>query len=166
MSLPGGLTTITVTGTYTDATGTAQAGSVSFTPTSTVFDAAGTTVLTETAVVATLNSSGHFSLGPIPTTDNSGLTPLRWAYSIAISVAGAQATITPVYISSAFGSTVDITQLSASTADPSPSGISYLPNAGTPPADAPTLGGGFLYASGGALYWFGSSGTRTRIAPS
>jgi len=171
VSLPVGLTSVTLTGTYTDASGAAQAGSVSITPTSSVTDAAGKTILTETAVTAILNSSGSFTLGPIPTTDNAGLTPQNWAYSISVSVPGAQQTFSPVYIPHALGSSVDVSALLPSpptpvTGSPAPSGVLYLPNAATVPVDAPTLGGGFFYADAGNLYWFGSSGTRTKIASS
>lgn len=43
-------------------------------------------------------------------------------------------------------------------------GVIGIANAATVPAANPT-GGGVLYASGGALYWRGSSGTVTQIAP-
>ena len=170
MSLPGGLTTIIITGTYMDSSGTAQAGSVSFTPTSAVTDAAGKTVLTETAVTAVLNSLGSFTL-TLPCTDTAGLTPSGWAFVTTVSVPGAQQTFSPVYLPHALGSTVDISALLPSpatpvTGSPAPSGVSYIPNAVTVPVDAPALGGGFFYADAGNLYWFGSSGTRTKIASS
>ncbi|MFI5687925.1 hypothetical protein [Streptomyces sp. NPDC051636] len=43
-------------------------------------------------------------------------------------------------------------------------GVIGLANAGTAPTVNPT-GGGVLYASGGALFWRGSSGTVTQLAP-
>lgn len=43
-------------------------------------------------------------------------------------------------------------------------GVLGITNATTVPTTNPT-GGGILYASGGALYWRGSSGTVTQIAP-
>jgi hypothetical protein len=157
------LTTISVTGTYVDASGTAQQGSVSFTPTATVMDASGKAALTMTAVVAILNSSGSFSV-TLPCTDNPALpTPAAWGYTVAVNVPGAQQTFT-TSLPSAFGSTVDITALAPVTGAPAPLGIWYLPNTQVPPSTAPSLGGGFLYCQNGALYWFGSSGTRTKIA--
>ena len=42
-------------------------------------------------------------------------------------------------------------------------GIGFLANCNTAPSSNPS-GGGFFYASGGALYWLGSSGTSTMIA--
>jgi hypothetical protein len=165
VSLPGGLTTITVTGTFLTATGTGLGGSVSFTPTSAVTDAAGEVVLAELAVTAMVSgTTGVMTPLVLPTTDNQGTTPAGWAYTMAISVPGAQNTITPVYLPHALGSTVDITALSASLAAPAPSGVSYIPNAVTVPVAGPSGGGGFLYATGGALYWIGPNNTAHLIA--
>jgi hypothetical protein len=164
MALPGGLNTITVTGTYVNALGAAQPGTVSFTPSSTVTDATGATVLTETAVTATLNSSGNFSLGPLPCTDSVGLVPLGWCYTVNVAVGGAQQAISPVYLPHALGSTVDMSQITPGPAAPAPSGLIYLPNAVSPPTGGPSGGGGFLYALNGALYWQGPSGSPTLIA--
>jgi hypothetical protein len=164
MSLPGALTKVTITGTYVDASGAAQSGTVSFTPTSTVTDAAGSVVLTQTAVVAEL-SSGSFSLGPLVCTDNQNLAPAGWAYVANVAVGGAQQTISPVYLSHALGSTVDMSQITTGPAAPAPSGLIYLPNAVSPPSGGPSLGGGFLYALNGALYWQGPSGSPALIAP-
>jgi len=91
--------------------------------------------------------------------------PAGWLYSVAVDVPGAQATFT-CYLPHALGSSVDITQLAPVSGSPAPSGVSYIPNAATVPVDAPALGGGFFYADAGNLYWFGSSGTRTKIASS
>jgi hypothetical protein len=52
--------------------------------------------------------------------------------------------------------------LSGSNA-PTGDGVVWLGNATTNPSSDPT-GGGILYASAGALYWLGSSGTSTKIA--
>jgi hypothetical protein len=53
--------------------------------------------------------------------------------------------------------------LKANAASPSISGVTTIANASTVPSTNPT-GGGFLYSSGGALLWRGSSGTITLIA--
>lgn len=164
MALPGGLTTISVTASFPDVSGVSQAGSVSFTPTSAVNDPAGRVILTATAVTETL-SSGSLTFPTLVCTGQSGLTPLGWAYNVSVNVPGAQQTFL-CYLPSALGSTVDLSALAPVTGSPAPSGIDYLPNTQAPPSIAPTNGGGFLYAENGALYWFGSSGTRTLIAPS
>ena len=163
MALPGGLTTIIVTGQYENALGTAQAGSVSFTPTSTVVDATGKVVLTQTAVTAYLDSTGSFSL-TLPTTDNSGLVPLGWGYVLNVSVPGASGSLDPVYLPSALGSTVDVSALTESFAAPAPSGVSYYPDASSPPATGPSAGGGFLYAVNGTLYWLTGANVPTVLA--
>jgi hypothetical protein len=157
------LPSITVTGQYESAAGVAQPGSVTFTPTSAVTDAAGKLILTASAIVEALDDTGSFSVS-LPCTDTSGLTPLGWAYGLTVSVPGAEATITPVYLPSSLGATVDISALTASTASPSPSGVSYIPNAVTPPAVGPSGGGGFLYSEAGALYWIGPNNTPHQIA--
>lgn len=162
MALPVGLTTISVTGTYEDASGTAQAGSVSFIPTSTVVDTSGKAVLVQTAVTAVLNSSGAFTL-TLPCTDNSSLLPLNWAYSMTVNVAGASGTLTPIYLPHALGSTVDVSALTETFATPAPSGVSYYPNVTEVPT-GPSAGGGFLYANNGALYWIGPNNTPHLIA--
>ena len=53
--------------------------------------------------------------------------------------------------------------LKANAASPNLSGVITVANATTTPSTNPT-GGGFLYSSGGALLWRGSSGTITLIA--
>ncbi len=164
MALPGGLTTVTITGTYTSASGAAASGSVSFAPTSAVTDAAGTTILTEIPVTAALGTAGSFSLGPIPCTDNAGLVPIGWAYQVSVAVGGATQTITPVFIPHALGSTVDMSQIGPGPITSPVNGVYYLPNASPVPAAAPSAGGGFLYANNGHLYWFGVSGTAVQIA--
>lgn len=162
MALPEDLTTITVTGTYLNALGTALSGSVSFTPTAAVMDAAGEAVISELPVTATL-TAGSFSI-VLPCTDNTGLVPLGWLYTAVIAVPGAQQSF-PCYLPSAFGPTVDITALAPVTGTVSPSGVTYLPSATVPPASNPTNGGGFLYCLDGALYWLGPAGSATLIAP-
>jgi hypothetical protein len=163
MALPGGLTTITLTGTFVSAAGTAQSGTVSITPSSEITDAAGTTILTQTAVVVTLNSSGSFSQ-VLPCTDNAGTAPAGWSYSINIAVGGAQQVVSPVYLPHALGSTVDLSTISPGPVTTAPGGVYYMPNAAPVPSAAPSLGGGFLYANGGHLYWLGVSGTPVLIA--
>lgn len=164
MTLPGTLTTLTVTGTYDSAAGTAQAGVVVFTPSATVLDAAGKVVITATPIPVAL-SGGSFST-VLPCTDNAGLVPPNWQYSANVAVPGAQQVFT-FYLPHALGGTagtVDITQLAPVPGVASPSGIYYLPNATSPPSSGPSGGGGFLYAFNGGLYWLGPSGTPHQVA--
>ena len=166
MPVPGTLPSLTVTGAYDCAVGTAQAGAVLFTPSGAVFDAAGKVVISAVPNVAALNSGGSFSV-ILPCTDTAGLVPPGWLYNVTVAVPGAQQTFT-AYLPHALGGTagtVDITALAPVTGTPSPSGVSYLPNAVSPPTSGPSGGGGFLYASNGALFWLGPSGTPHQIAP-
>jgi hypothetical protein len=65
--------TRTVYGTYITSRGIAGVGTVTFTPTSVIYDPDDTVVLSG-PTVATLNAAGYFSL-ELPTTDNPLLTP-------------------------------------------------------------------------------------------
>jgi hypothetical protein len=84
VSLPGDLTTITVTGTYIDGSGNQLAGYVTFTPTADLVDSTGHTVLRATPLTATL-SGGSISI-VLPCTDNATLSPDTWAYTIAETI--------------------------------------------------------------------------------
>ena len=165
MSVPGTLPSLTVTGAYDSAVGTAQAGAVLFTPSAAVMDAAGKVVISAVPNVAALNSGGSFSV-VLPCTDTAGLVPAGWLYNCTVAVPGAQQTFT-TYLPHALGGTagtVDITALAPVTGTPSPGGVSYLPNATSPPTSGPSGGGGFLYAFNGNLYWLGPSGTPRLVA--
>lgn len=164
MAVPGTLPSLTVTGFYDSAAGTAQAGAVLFTPSAAVSDAAGKVVITAVPNVATL-SGGSFSL-ILPCTDTAGLVPAGWLYNCTVAVPGAQQTFT-TYLPHSLGGTagtVDITALAPVTGTPSPSGVWYLPNAVSPPSAGPSGGGGYLFPLNGILYWLGPSGTPQRIA--
>ena len=166
MPVPGTLPSLTVTGAYDSAVGAASAGVVMFTPSATVFDAAGKVVITAVPNPEPLNSGGSFSV-VLPCTDTPGLVPPNWQYNVTVAVPGAQQTFT-CYLPHALGGTagtVDITQLAPVPGTPAPSGVYYLPNATSPPAYGPSGGGGFLYAFNGALFWLGPSGSPVLIAP-
>jgi hypothetical protein len=162
--MAGTLPSITVTGYYESAAGVAQEGAVLFTPSAAVEDAAGKVVVTAVPNVATL-SGGSFSI-VLPCTDTAGLVPLGWDYTATVAVPGAQTTF-PLYLPQSLGGTsgtVDISALTPVTGSPSPSGVSYLPNATSPPSSGPSGGGGYLYAFNGALFWLGPSGTPHQVA--
>lgn len=113
MPLPGGITTITVTGTYTNADGSAATGSVSFTPTTAVTDAAGRVIIPAASITAALSGTGSFSI-TLPCTDNTALNPIGWAWNVNVNVAGIygpQSSFT-TFLASGLGSTVDISALS------------------------------------------------------
>lgn len=70
MSLPAGLTTRPVYGTYVDVLGTPGSGTVTFTPASEAV--VGTTVIAVLPIVATLDATGYFSV-PLPCGDDPNL---------------------------------------------------------------------------------------------
>lgn len=161
---PGTLPSLTITGFYESATDAAQAGAVLFTPSSAVMDAAGKVVVTAVPNVGSL-TGGSLSI-TLPCTDTAGLVPAGWLYNVTVAVPGAQTTF-PLYLPQSLGGTtgsVDISALTPVSGSPSPSGVSYLPNATSPPAVGPSGGGGYLYALNGSLFWLGPSGTPHQVA--
>ena len=111
MALPGDLTTITVTGSYTDGAGNPQGGVVLFTPSSELTDQTGKVVIGTTPIPATVSSTtGTFSQAGLACTDNANLYPESWAWVVTVAVPGAQQTFN-TYLPSSLGSTVDISQL-------------------------------------------------------
>ena len=106
------------------------------TPTSTVVDSAGKLVLAATAITAQLSTAGTFSISGLVTTDNAGLSPPGWAYSVNIAVPGA-AQVFYAYLPSGYGASVDVSQLIPAQAVPNvPNGmiagvtVSGYPSAG------------------------------------
>lgn len=118
MSLPGNITTITVTGAFASPSGAAASGTVSFAPTSTLTDQAGQVILTAQPVVETL-TAGAFSV-VLPCTDNTAIRPTPFEYLITISVP--YATVEPYAVSlpSTLGATVDLSALYPLLGFPSP----------------------------------------------
>lgn len=164
MPLPGGITTIQVTGTYTDSSGSPLGGAVLFTPSSALVDATGTQILGNTAITAQVSSStGVMVTQTLPCTNNASLAPPGWTYSVTVAVPGASQVITNVLLPSTLGVTVDMSQISAVSGVLATTGKLFLPDAVSAPGQ--TTGGGWVYAIGGALYWVGGSGTITKIAP-
>lgn len=112
MPLPGGLTTITVTGTYTNPDGSAATGYVTFTPSVAVTDAAGKVIIPAATLTAGL-AGGAFSI-VLPCTDNAGLSPSGWQWHIVVNITGINGpqSVFTVNLPSTLGSTVDISALS------------------------------------------------------
>jgi hypothetical protein len=84
VSLPPDLSTVTVTGTFMDATGGSLKGSVTFTPSSVLTDATGKTILDGTYTCRL--EGGSFTSAPLVTTDSEGLSPAGWRYVITIAL--------------------------------------------------------------------------------
>jgi hypothetical protein len=130
MTLPAGLTLITVTDTYTDVSGAPLCGSVAFAPSAPLTDSTGNAVLGQRPVVAVLDDTGSFSL-ELPCTDNEDLaapadqTP--WTYVVTIDISGSGYTRTPFAASfpSTLGETVELHTVAAAVLTP-PTSDSYV----------------------------------------
>lgn len=112
MPLPSDLTKITVTGTFIDPAGNGVAGSVAFSAPVAVYDATGLAIISTVPVVAKLDGNGSFST-VLPCTDNAGMSPTGWGYSILISTAQQQTLglYTGVPIPHTLGSTADLSAI-------------------------------------------------------
>ena len=86
------LNTTTLTGSFSAFNNSPASGAVLITPTSAVVDSAGSLVLAATSITAQLSTVGTFSVPNLVTTDNAGLQPPGWAYTINIAVGGAAQT--------------------------------------------------------------------------
>lgn len=113
MPLPADLTTITVTGTYQDPSGSPLSGHVTFTPTADLLDSTGHVVLRATPLTINL-TSGAFSI-VLPCTDNATLNPSTWAYTVVETVADGSQSLTArtytVQLPHTLGTSVDISTL-------------------------------------------------------
>jgi parallel beta-helix repeat protein len=110
LGLPGSITTIVVTGTFLSPSGAAAAGTVSFTPSSTLTDLTGLTILTQEPLTATLNNAGSFTI-TLPCTNNSTLRPNPFYYLCTVSVPWAVQDQITFTLPSTLGDTVDISAL-------------------------------------------------------
>jgi hypothetical protein len=110
VALPGGITTITVTGSYLSATGAPAEGTVLFAPGSSLTDSTGLTILTGAPITCPL-VAGAFSV-LLPCTNSTALRPTPFYYVVTEAIAGvAQAPFT-ISLPSTLGSTVDMSALS------------------------------------------------------
>lgn len=107
MPLPGNLNTITLTGKFLDSTGAPLSGGISFTPPPELVDPANA-IMYATAVTATLDSNGSFSVTLI-CTDNSALLPVGWFYTVVESVRGTRTY--PIYVPHTLGMSADLSSL-------------------------------------------------------
>lgn len=113
MALPANITTITVTGTYTDFQGNAASGTVAFTPSSSeLMDPGASTMLDAVPIVATLDSTGHFSV-TLPCTDNATLGPAGWTYQVVETVHGIRTY--NIDLPHTLGASVDISAVAPAT---------------------------------------------------
>jgi hypothetical protein len=113
MPLPGDINTITVTGTYLNASGSPLAGSVAFTPTVELTDSTGHVVLRATPVHAPL-VGGTFTV-VLPCTDNTTTSPTSWAWTVTETVSDGPTSIAArtytIVLPHSLGASVDISTL-------------------------------------------------------
>lgn len=88
MSWPNYVLTRVVTGNYVTASGSPASGRVTFTPTSRVIDE-NNAVIVEDSISAVLDINGAFSI-TLPTTDNTSLNPVGWAYEVNVRIHGSR----------------------------------------------------------------------------
>lgn len=109
MTIASNLTTIIVTGTYTDIFGNPLNGSVSFAPAQVVTDTSGKTIFGSNSVTVKLDRMGRFS-AVLPCTDNSNLSPVNFTYSFSENITGASRNFL-ISLPSTLGSKVDISSI-------------------------------------------------------
>lgn len=113
MSLPVDLTVCTVTGQLLDPAGNGINATVSFAAPVAIYDATGNAIISTVPTVQRLDSNGSFSV-VLPCTDNSGMLPTGWGYSIVITAVPQQvvlASYTGVPLPHSLGSTTDLADI-------------------------------------------------------
>lgn len=141
MALPGGLTTITVTGQFLAADGTPARGTVSFTPSAAVAYPARNVIFPPVPLIIPLSGTGTVSV-TLPCTDNPGLGPAgggAWSYTVAETITGAGSRSYPLVLPHTLGSPVDLSSVL-------PSGVPAVVAAG--PATATASAGNPTAATG------------------
>lgn len=126
-SFPTNLTTIVVTGQYSDLYGNPLEGSVSFRVLQPITDAAGKMIFSKSPVTLRLNAQGRFSV-ILPCTDNANLNPTNFVYAYDENIDSLKRTFL-FSIPSTLGTTVDVSALLPTTQVGPFS--AYVPLAGT-----------------------------------
>jgi hypothetical protein len=146
LPLPGDLSTVTVTGTFKDAGGAPQLGSVTFTPSANLTDATGEVVVWATPRAYPL-SGGTLTAGPLAATDNSGLSPSGWTYAVTVAVQGTM----PYTFWARLPSSPSTVNFTALVPESSPGATSpYLLTSGGTMAGPLVIGDGLQIPSGAA----------------
>lgn len=118
MALPGDITTITLTGSFSTTTGAPAGGTVSIAPTTNLTDSTGQVILTAAPQIQTL-ISGAFSV-VLPCTDNVSIRPTPFEYLVTPAVPFAFQEPFAIRIPSTLGATVDLSSLWPVPQPPSP----------------------------------------------
>ena len=96
----------TVIGQYLTSQGIPGRGTITFTPTTTVYDT-DDAVAVSSPITVTLDATGSFSVD-LPTTDNVLLTPTGWAYEVSIRINGVKSVNVRIYLPLGDGTDVDL----------------------------------------------------------
>lgn len=108
MALPVNITTIVVTGTYVDFSGSAIAGQVKFYTSQVLIDAAADRIIIPSTITGNLDANGSFSV-TLPTTNDVDVSPLNYTYTYEEAFPGGS-TYT-LALPSSLGASVDISDL-------------------------------------------------------
>lgn len=155
----------TVTGTYTNSSGSPAKGRVTFTPTSTIVDDDSLIISTDT-LTAQLNTAGSFSI-ELPATDNPRLSPRNWAYLVNVRLYGVKPSKYYIKIPYETGQPVDISDYTSLAVSPiedattqgsvirgpvGPRGSGVLAGEGPPTSSVGTTGDIYIDTASGAYY--------------
>lgn len=147
MSLPGDLTTATLTGKYVDSAGVPQAGRITLTPSAVLADATGSVVIPPVTRAYVISAQGTFITDALVATDCGTISPQGWQYVVQLSIAGLQPQSWSILLP-ASGSPVDISTITPAV--PQAAVTSYLPQSGGTVSGQLTLAGGLQIPSGAA----------------
>lgn len=159
MALPGDITTITVTGTYLTAAGTALSGMVTFTPsTPVIVDTTGSVILGGVGITVALSPAGSFSV-VLPNTGQ--LLPGGWSYTVTENIGGLQPRSYSISIPHSLGTTVDLSAVTpivpGSTTVTTPTWFSVKTYGATGNGvtdDTAAINNAIAAASGGGVVYF------------
>lgn len=121
---------VTVTGSFTNSSGGPATGRVTFTPPGLVTDLTGTVKVLGAGAYSYTLSGGSFTSAPLLATDNHGLLPADWTWTVTVRLTGQTAYSYPVLIPFALGSTVNLASLPSSPAQQVVSSVVLDPSAG------------------------------------
>lgn len=85
MALPSDLSTVTIAGTYLDASGAGLPGTITFTPSGQLTDTTGTTVIPAFGKKYSVAASGKFTTDPLVATDNADILG-SWSYLVTLAL--------------------------------------------------------------------------------
>lgn len=110
MAFPADVTTITLTGKYTDVSGNGLSGTVTFTPsTPLLVDTVGKVLMGAATIAVATNASGAFSTTLLNT---SQFSPVGWTWTVAESIKGLTPRSYSISLPSSLGATVDLSAVS------------------------------------------------------